>query len=249
VRSAVLESEFNKVCCRTEPRWWWQILGALGGNPRVTAIQPLHWSPTWGPLGKSRRKEKSQTNYAAVWSRCWPRSRRCGGTRPRRTASSWRAFTTWLRGRRAPSSSCGWALLPMTRRRCRPMSPATRRRKAAPCSPRPVGGRPTRVPRDPPALPTPDPRVLSAQPVTPAPSPSRPVPFPFRRASAPRAGRPQSPFPVSIPAGPSSPSRRASAPRPGRPQSPLVLSPVPQSPLLRPNYHGGRGSRLGRMEC
>jgi len=41
VRSAVLESEFNKVYYRIEAWCWWQILGALGGNPRVTAREPL----------------------------------------------------------------------------------------------------------------------------------------------------------------------------------------------------------------
>jgi len=150
----------------------------------VTVMELSHWRPTWGPLGKSRRKETSQTSNGVDWGRCWAGSRRCGGTRQRLTANSWRASRTWLRGRHAPSSSCGWPLIPVTRRycgrtllpgtchrcsrtlipvtrrccrplnpvtrwSCRPMFPTTHRRKADPCSPRPVGGRPTHLPRDP----------------------------------------------------------------------------------------------------
>jgi len=41
-RRAVCCAGVNKVCYRTEPRWCWLMLAALGGNPRVTARKLSH---------------------------------------------------------------------------------------------------------------------------------------------------------------------------------------------------------------
>jgi len=84
----------------------------------VTARNPSHWSPTWGPL------EPDQPRRCwTAWGGCWPGWRRCGGHRWRRTACSsrpsWTPFPRTRRSCRTPRSR--------TRRSCRPPSPRTRR--------------------------------------------------------------------------------------------------------------------------
>jgi len=228
----------------------------------VTARIPLHCSPTWGPLEKSRWQERS---HSPDGGRCWiaamrrdheeanlgqlgptpasrdpsalrptpvPVTRRREG-RPRFPVSSRRLQLLLPRlhpGRsQFPFPRPGWFQLPVTRwRKGRPLRPVTCRR----C------GHATRRREGRPRLPV----GAKADPGSQSPvagfSYSCPVSIP--------AG-PSSPFPV--PAGSSSPapSPRAPPPDPGPPE-PHSPEPSPREPLFRTRAHGGRGSRLRRME-